>query len=164
MNDPEILSSISRAETEFKKKFPHFDIFSLEFFIDTLVVPKMKVYALEQNATPDKIDPWIKHKLLNCIRNHYGLSAFEFTDETISDTEDSELDYHQPIRCDQCGAKLTPTLTGLVCPSCEKCQYCSSELLYNIEGRVCDKCAIEDMTHFQGEPQYDQRVRKRWKQ
>lgn len=160
MIDPEILQSISRAETEFREKLPHLDIIPLETFIDTLVVPKMKVYALEQNVTPDKIDPWIKHKLLNCIRNHYGLSAIEFTDETMFDTEeeDETLEY-QPIKCDQCGTELTPSLTGLVCSSCEKCQQCNSELLQTTEGRVCDKCAIEDITRFQGEAEYNQPVR-----
>ena len=153
MNDPEILNSISRAEIEFKKKFPHLDIFSLEFFIGHLVISQMEAYALEQNVTPDKIDPWIKHKLLDCIRNHYGI---EFTDETMSDTEeeDETLDY-QPIRCDQYRTELT----GLVCSSCEKCQECGSELLHGTEGRVCSSCGVEDITHFQGERQYDQPVR-----
>lgn len=162
MNDPEILNSISRAEIEFKKKYPHLDIFSLEFFIEHLVIPQMRAYGLEQNVSPDKVDSWIKHKLLNCIGKHYSI---EFADETMSDTEEDETtpDY-QPIRCDQCGTELTHTLTGLVCPSCEKCQQCgSSDLLHGNKGRVCNGCGFEDITHFQGERQYDQPVRTIWR-
>lgn len=173
----EINQSIAQADIEFRNKYPELSLPTIEnttplqLWID-YHVQIFEEAAIAENVPTNKIDNWIKHKLLNCVRKKKDVPTFEFDhDPVFQDFEEEIEQEYDNMKCAHCeeGVMIKLKPNELQCDTCghkqqhfvhkpsEMCEGCNILL----EGaRVCRNCGLEDTRQVQALPEYGQAVSK----
>ena len=177
----EINQSIAQADIQFRIKFPEFQLSiqnttPLQFWIKHQQKKFEEAFAdLVENVPKNKIDNWIKHKLLNCVRTHFDVPTFEFDHDPIFKDfeEDIEQEYDNNMKCAHCPDEDMVALpTGKIqCPKCGGSDIkhpdiftisdiCTCGGLLEQRGgkRVCLSCSLEDTRVFQGQKEHGQAI------
>lgn len=177
----EINQTIAQADIKFRSKFPEFQLLlqnttPLQFWISHQQKKFEEAFAdLVENVPKNKIDNWIKHKLLNCVRTHFDVRTFEFDHDPIFKDfeEEIEQEYDNNMKCAHCpDGDMVVLPTGKL--QCRKCGgsdikhpdiftisnicTCGGLLEQRSGKRVCLRCSLEDTRVFQGQKEYGQTI------